>query len=181
MNLRNNLVSVGFVGVVLLSVWLGYARLSEMQADARLGRDAAQQQAALLTKKIDRFQADLIAAELNEAQTAQIWRAAGDDLPIGDAQRVLSSVIGEAGGMILAMSDIQETTVGNLDSLRLSVEAEADLEQWQNVMRDLAQNEPVILVSSVEMRRINRVMPGSTQPLVLFRLNVEIPFAREAS
>lgn len=180
MTRRFGIVPIGVALILILVAWIVTTRVFEARAEAAQARDLALSQAEQLTKNIRQYKASLEAAESSQAETPMLWPTMNDAPPISAAQRAINEIINNAGGTLLSLSGGQPTTIGNVAALRLTLEAEGDLSQWQRVMQTISQHEPILLVSEAELRRLNRLPEASTQPLVLFRLTVEVPFAGEA-
>ncbi len=171
-------ISRAVLGIALLCAMLavtGYSYLSNAKSDATVARDASMLRAEGLRKNIAQLKQEVVAAQNSEAASVLMWRSPEGATPAGAVQRAIGSEVAAANATLISMSGVADTTIGTLPSVQLLLEGEADLAQWQALMKKLSDYRPALLVSDAELRRVNRLGEG-TQPVVLFRMTVNAPY-----
>ena len=164
---------IGLLCAILL--FAGQSYLSGAKKDAIQARDAAILRAEGLGKSIERLRGEVASVQNSQAARVMMWSSADGATPASDVQRAISSEVSQANAILIGLSGIREVTVGTLPSVQLVLEGEADIAQWQDLMKRLSDHRPALLVSDLELRRMNRVS-GGEQPMVLFRVTVDAPY-----
>ena len=139
----------------------------------------AQSQAETLRARQAELSAEKVALEQEQASAPALWRTSDDLPPIGDAQNALVDLATASGAVLKSLRSEDGAPIGSVSVMRLTLEVEADIAEWQDLVRRVHQNVPTILPVSTELRRLNRSAPDAIYPETLIRMTVDIPYAKQ--
>ncbi|MEO1307889.1 MAG: hypothetical protein AAFV38_08150 [Pseudomonadota bacterium] len=169
--------------VLVLALILGgeaWSRYQSAVEDRQSAIDLARQQAATLESRRVTLQAEQASLHALNADAPALWLSEQDGAPPYTAnQDALVNLTAETGVHLMSFQPLEDQKIGPINALRYMLEVEADLAGWQIVMDRIHAHEPLILLVSSELRRLNRTDEETGQPLALLRIVVDLPYQPE--
>ena len=168
--------SLGLAFIAALVLFEMHSRHAQKVDDLEASIALAQTQKAALTKQYDALSAEKKEADKAWSTAPAIWQATEDGAPFGDAQAALASLATDSGAILKGLQSGNAQDLGDFKAMRMTLEVEADTEEWQKLMQSLHKNSPTILPVSAQLRRLNRGDTDAKYPATLVRLVVDLPY-----
>ncbi|MCV6592302.1 MAG: GspMb/PilO family protein [Silicimonas sp.] len=122
--------------------WSRYARAVDTRQEAIA---LAQAQTGKLQARYTALLAEQAALQSSGANEPMLWQAVDGGVPHMEIQTALADLTADTGTALKSLQ-VKDTQIAPLVSaLRVTMEIEADLYQWQQLLARFHQNEPVIL------------------------------------
>lgn len=165
------------VAIIAIALFEGHSRYVNAVQAREDSLKMAQSQVATLSAQYAELGEQKEALARERSQAPALWQTQDDGTPpVGEAQNTLVEIANKSGAVLKSLSADDDRDIGLMKSMRMVLEVEADVAQWQVIMKQIHENVPTILPVAVEMRRLNRNTADTDYSPTLVRFTLDFPF-----